>query len=60
MEVEITPELVNEIKKFIASSDFVNCMNDYGLSVQAMMVVLQQFMECVNQMNDVLDEVEKM
>lgn len=60
MEVEITPALIDEIKKFIASSDLVNCMNDYGLSVQAMMVVLQQFIECVNQMNDVLDEVEKM
>lgn len=57
MEIEATKKELEEIKKYASSGELVKNMNDNGLSVSAMALILDILFTKIDEIENIMEDV---
>lgn len=58
MEIEVTKKELEEIKKYASSGELVKNMNDNGLSVSAMALILDTLFTKIDEIENIMEELD--
>ena len=58
MEIEVTKKELEEIKKYASGSELVKNMNDNGLSVSTMALILDTLFTKIDEIENTMEELD--